>query len=81
MAVPGARKPNATGAAVVSTRGPSGYQGDFVFCSYSQAHLKVMSADGRRLLFDGPRCQLDVKEGPDHALYMSDMEAIYRLGP
>jgi glucose/arabinose dehydrogenase len=69
-----------TGATFVSQQGPAGYQGDFVFCSYSQSRLKVMSPDGRRMLFDGPRCQLDVKEGPDHALYMSDTTAIYRLG-
>jgi len=70
-----------TGATFVSARGPAGYQGDFVFCSYSQARLKVMSPDGQRLLFDGPRCQLDVKEGPDHALYLSDTTTIYRFGP
>jgi glucose/arabinose dehydrogenase len=69
-----------TGAAFVSDRGPSGYKGDFVFCSYAQARLKVLSADGHQLLFDGPRCQLDVKEGPDHALYLSDTSVIYRLG-
>jgi aldose sugar dehydrogenase len=70
-----------TGATFVSAKGPAGYQGDFVFCSDSQAHLKVTSADGRQMLFDGPRCQLDVKEGPDHALYMSDTSTIYRFGP
>jgi glucose/arabinose dehydrogenase len=70
-----------TGATFVSAQGPSGYQGDFVFCSYSQSRLKVMPADGSRVLFDGPRCQLDVKEGLDHALYLSDTAAIYRLGP
>ena len=69
-----------TGASFVDARGPAGYSGDFVFCSYAQARLKVMSADGRRLLFDGPRCQLDVKQGPDHALYLADSTAIYRLG-
>ena len=69
-----------TGATFVSDRGPAGYQGDFVFCSYGQARLKAMSADGHRMLFDGPQCQLDVKEGPDHALYMSDSTSIYRLG-
>jgi len=52
-----------------------------VFCSYSEARLKVMSSDGTRPLFDGPRCQFDVKEGPDHALYLSDTSAIYRFGP
>lgn len=70
-----------TGATFVGAKGPTGYQGDFVYCSYSQAQLKVMSADGRQMLFDGPRCQLDVKEGPDHALYMSDTTTIYRFGP
>ncbi len=70
-----------TGATFVSQKGPTGYEGKFVFCSYSEARLKVMSADGTRPLFDGPRCQLDVKEGPDHALYLSDSSAIYRFGP
>lgn len=70
-----------TGATFVSEQGPSGYQGTFVFCSYLEAHLKVMSGDGTRMLFDGPRCQLDVKEGLDHALYLSDTSAIYRFGP
>jgi aldose sugar dehydrogenase len=70
-----------TGATFVSQQGPTGYAGTFVFCSYSEARLKVMSPDGTRPLFDGPRCQLDVKEGPDHALYLSDTSAIYRFGP
>ena len=70
-----------TGATFISTKGPSGYQGDFAFCSYAENRLKVMSADGTRILFDGPRCQLDVKEGPDHALYLSDASAVYRFGP
>jgi aldose sugar dehydrogenase len=69
-----------TGATFVSSTGPSGYRGDFVFCSYAQDRLKVLSSDGRQLLFDGPACQLDVKEGPDHALYFSDTSTIYRLG-
>jgi aldose sugar dehydrogenase len=70
-----------TGATFVSQKSLTGYQGTFVFCSYSEARLKVMSSDGTRVLFDGPRCQLDVKEGPDHALYLSDNSAIYRFGP
>ena len=69
-----------TGATFVSAQGPAGYAGDFVFCSYDQSRLKVLSPDGTRLLSDGPRCQLDVKEGLDHALYMSDTSAIYRFG-
>jgi glucose/arabinose dehydrogenase len=70
-----------TGATFVSQQGPSGYAGTFVFCSYAEARLKVMAADGTRVLSDGPRCQLDVKEGLDHALYLSDTAAIYRFGP
>jgi hypothetical protein len=70
-----------TGATFVSQKGPTGYQSTFAFCSYSEARLKVMSSDGTRPLFDGPRCQLDVKEGSDHALYLSDASAIYRFGP
>ena len=70
-----------TGATFVSQQGPAGYQGTFVFCSYLEARLKVMPADGTRILFNGPRCQLDVKEGLDHALYLSDTSAIYRFGP
>jgi glucose/arabinose dehydrogenase len=70
-----------TGATFVSQKGPTGYQGTFAFCSYSEARLKVLSSDGTQHLFDGPRCQLDVKEGPDHALYLSDTSAIYRFGP
>jgi glucose/arabinose dehydrogenase len=70
-----------TGATFVSGQGPAGYRGAFVFCSWSQNRMKVFTADGTRLLFDGPRgCQLDVKEGPDHALYFSDTTTIYRLG-
>ena len=70
-----------TGATFVGKQGPNGYHGTFVFCSYAEARLKVMPADGTRILFDGPRCQLDVKEGLDHALYLSDTSAIYRFGP
>jgi glucose/arabinose dehydrogenase len=70
-----------TGATFVSQQGPSGYAGTFVFCSYAEARLKVMAPDGTRVLSDGPRCQLDVKEGLDHALYLSDTSAIYRFGP
>jgi glucose/arabinose dehydrogenase len=70
-----------TGATFVSQKGPTGYQGDFVFCSYAESRLKVLSPDGTRLLLNGPRCQLDVKEGLDHALYMSDASTIYRFGP
>src|SRR2546423_217529 len=70
-----------TGATFVSQKSLTGYQGTFVFCSYSEARLKVMTSDGTRPLFDGPRCQFDVKDGPDHALYLSDTSAIFRFGP
>ncbi len=70
-----------TGATFVSSRGPAGYRGTFVFCSWSENRMKVFSADGTTPLLDGPRgCALDVAEGPDHALYFSDSGNIYRLG-
>jgi glucose/arabinose dehydrogenase len=69
-----------TGATFASDKAPNGYAGDFLFCSYAQDRLKVLSSDGRRLLFDGPPCRYDVKEGPDHALYLADQSGVSRLG-
>ena len=64
-----------TGAAW-ATSGP--YAGHFVFCSYAHSTLKVFI--GARQVQDGPQgCALDVKQGPDGALYFSDTGSIYRF--
>ncbi len=70
-----------TGATFVSPAGPAPYAGRLVFCTLN---------DGMKVLVDGSphatvtqgddRCTLDVKQGPDNALYVADTDAIYRLG-
>jgi glucose/arabinose dehydrogenase len=69
-----------TGATFVSPSGPAPYAGKLVFCSLNQGmqvltegspHASVEAGD------DG--CLLDVKQGPDNALYFSDATRIHRL--
>jgi glucose/arabinose dehydrogenase len=65
-----------TGATFTSGEAP--IAGKFVFCSFVQNRVKVYN--GPKDVSDGPAgCQLDVKEGPDHALYFSDTAHIYRF--
>ncbi|MEX1007911.1 MAG: PQQ-dependent sugar dehydrogenase [Acidimicrobiia bacterium] len=69
-----------TGATWVDHKGPAPYAGHFVFCSASGMRVFIPGSP-HATLRDGPKeCQLDVKEGPDHALYFSDETKIYRLG-
>jgi hypothetical protein len=64
-----------TGATFPSASAP--FAGHFVYCSYSLNKLRVFN--GPRSVSSGPSgCQLDVKEGPDHALYFSDVTTIHR---
>ena len=70
-----------TGATFVNASGPAPYAGKLVFCTL---------ADGMKVLTDGtphatvaqgdPGCRLDVKQGPDNALYFSDTDTIHRVG-
>ena len=70
-----------TGATFVNGSGPGGTAGKLVFCSLN---------DGMQILTDGSPhatvtsgddgCLLDVKQGPDNALYFSDSDSINRLG-
>ena len=63
-----------TGASWVSS---GRYAGHFVFCSFANDTMKVFL--GARKVQDGPHgCALDVKQGPDGALYFSDSGSIYR---
>ncbi|MGI8608302.1 MAG: PQQ-dependent sugar dehydrogenase [Candidatus Dormibacteria bacterium] len=53
------------------------YAGHFVFCTFANDTMKVLI--GPRDVKDGPHgCALDVKQGPDGALYFSDSGSIYR---
>ena len=68
-----------TGATWVDENGPDAYAGHFVFCSSSGMRVFTPGAP-HAALRDGPEdCHLDVKEGPDHALYFSDETKIFRL--
>ncbi|MFN2465488.1 MAG: sorbosone dehydrogenase family protein [Candidatus Dormibacteria bacterium] len=54
------------------------WAGRFVFCAYSTRHLYEYRSQGVVADTGIGGCQLDVKQGPDGALYTSDTGAIYR---
>lgn len=70
-----------TGATFVDASGPAGYAGHLVFCTFS-AGMKILAPGApHATVADGPStCQLDVKQGPDHAIYFSDTGHIFRIG-
>jgi hypothetical protein len=69
-----------TGATWVDAGGPQAEAGHFVFCSDEGGMLIFTPASPHASVTRGPsQCHLDVKEGPDHALYFSDETTIYRL--
>jgi glucose/arabinose dehydrogenase len=71
-----------TGATWVDRRGPADAAGHFVFCTYIAGMRIFTPGSPHATVSDGPpQCRLDVKQGPDHALYFSDVHAIYRLAP
>ena len=70
-----------TGATFVDDSGPASYAGHLVFCSAGQGMLILTPGSPHATVNSGPaECILDVKQGPDHALYYSDSGHIYRLG-
>ena len=70
-----------TGATWVDALGPAPMAGHFVFCNDEAGMLVFEGGSPRATVTQGPsHCRLDVKEGPDHALYYSDETAIYRFG-
>ncbi len=73
-----------TGATWVDAQGPAPEAGHFVFCN-DVAGMRIFrpasAGSAHATLGTGPApCLLDVKEGPDHALYYSDTTTVYRLG-
>jgi glucose/arabinose dehydrogenase len=69
-----------TGATFVDQGGPAPYAGHLVFCSDGAGMVVVTPGTPHARVSLGPKqCLLDVKEGPDHALYYSDTAHIYRL--
>ena len=70
-----------TGATFVDGSGPGATAGHLVFCSYSAGMQIFTPGTPHASVSSGPgECQLDVKQGPDHALYYSDTSHIYRMG-
>jgi len=70
-----------TGATFVSASGPSPYAGHLVFCTLNQGMQVLTEGSPHATVAQGPDgCVLDVKQGPDNALYFSDTTTIHRLG-
>ena len=69
-----------TGATWVDADGPRGFAGRLVFCTYLAGGRIFRPGSPHGSVASGPsRCRFDIKEGPDHALYFSDLSHIYRL--
>ena len=70
-----------TGATFVNASGPSPYAGKLVFCSLNDGMLVLTEASPHATVTQGESgCLLDVKQGPDNALYFSDTSRIHRAG-
>jgi len=69
-----------TGATFVDASGPAAAAGHLVFCTFGDG-MKILSpGTPHTTVTSGPSaCRLDVKQGPDHALYFSDEHRINRL--
>jgi len=69
-----------TGATFVDGSGPAGTAGRLVFCTLNEGMKILAPGSPHATVAKGPAaCRLDVKQGPDHALYFSDTAHIYRL--
>ena len=68
-----------TGAAFIDASGPAAFAGHLVFCTFAAGMRVLTPGSPHASVATGPSgCRLDVKEGPDHALYFSDSGHIYR---
>ena len=68
-----------TGAAFVDGSGPAGLAGHLVFCNFNVGMLILTPGTPHATVAKGPaECKLDVAQGPDHAVYYSDSDHIYR---
>ena len=70
-----------TGAAFIDASGPAQYASHLVFCTLNRGMLIVTPGSPHASVARAnPDCLLDVKQGPDHALYFSDTTSIHRAG-
>lgn len=69
-----------TGATFADAHAPAQYAGHFIFCSYDRGMVILTPGSPHPTASSGPsQCRFDVKEGPDHAIYFSDVNTIYRV--
>jgi len=68
-----------TGVGYVDSSGPAPYAGHFVFCSDRDSRARVYLGP-LDVVAEGGGCTLDVKQGPDHAVYFSSGTSITRFG-
>jgi glucose/arabinose dehydrogenase len=69
-----------TGAAFIDAAGPPAMAGHLVFCSFDVGMQIVTPGTPHASVQPGPSgCRLDVKQGPDQAVYFSDTTTIYRV--
>jgi len=69
-----------TGATFVDAGGPAAYAGKLVFCTFNGGMRVLTPGSPHASVASGPsQCNLDVKQGPDKALYVSDLTGIYRV--
>ena len=69
-----------TGAAFIDAAGPSPFASHLVLCTLNGGMRIVTPGKPHASLQPGPAgCLLDVKEGPDHAVYFSNTSTIYRM--
>ena len=70
-----------TGAAFIDASGPAAYAGHLVFCTFAKGMEVVTPGSPHATVTAGPsQCQLDVKQAPDHSVWVSDTGHITRLG-
>ena len=70
-----------TGAAFIDASGPAQYASHLVFCTLNRGMLIVTPGSPHASVTRANSdCLLDVKQGPDHALYFSDTSSIHRAG-
>ncbi|MDQ6617543.1 MAG: PQQ-dependent sugar dehydrogenase [Actinomycetota bacterium] len=70
-----------TGATFVDATGPPAEAGKLVVCTVDKGMLVFTPGSPQGPVVPGPpNCLLDVKEGPNHALYFASFTSIDRLG-
>ncbi len=68
------------GAAFIDSPGPAQLAGHLVFCTFEGGMRIVTPGSPHASVQSGPSgCRLDVKQGPNHAVYFSDTTTIYRI--